>query len=38
MIAMPRLEPAINEYPKTPLREKQVTSSLMTPMPGRIMM
>jgi hypothetical protein len=25
MIAMPRLEPAMNQYPKTPLREKQVT-------------
>ena len=29
---------ATNSYPNTRLREKQVMTSLMTPMPGRIMM
>ena len=29
---------ATNEYPNTRLREKQATSSLITPMDGRIMM
>ena len=29
---------ATNSYPNTRLREKQVMISLITPMPGRIMM
>jgi hypothetical protein len=29
---------ATNSYPNTRLCEKQVTTSLITPMPGRIMM
>src|SRR4029077_475713 len=37
-IAMPRLANATNVYPKTCLRQKAATSSLMTPMAGRIMM
>ena len=36
--AMARLETAMKLYPKMLLREKQVTTSLITPMPGRIMM
>ena len=38
MTAIPMLEAATKLYPKMPLREKQGTSSLITPMPGRIMM
>ena len=38
MTAIPMLEAATKEYPNTALREKQETSSLITPMPGRIMM
>src|SRR5713101_5102023 len=36
--AMARLENATKLYPKIRLREKQGMSSLMTPIPGRIMM
>ena len=36
--AMAMLEEATKPYPKIRLREKQVISSLTTPMPGRIMM
>ena len=38
MTAMAMLDSATNLYPKTRLREKQVMSSLITPMDGRIMM
>src|SRR5437016_38136 len=36
--AMARLAKATNSYPKTFLREKAATTSLMTPIAGRIMM
>ena len=35
---MPTLDRATNLYPKMRLREKQVISSLITPIDGRIMM
>jgi hypothetical protein len=37
-MAMATLENATNLYPKTGLREKVETNSLITPMPGKIMM
>src|SRR5258708_22128759 len=36
--AIPMLDAATKEYPNTAFREKQLTSSLITPIPGRIMM